>query len=70
MTYRDLPKNPDPRMMLHCFACGANFSATRGDYFLDYDSEPHCGECLAPEPLVLVRKSVQYVPIEVPYART
>jgi len=48
--------------ILHCRECGAQYSATRGDYFLLPPNTPlRCGQCEAPLTLATVHTVI--VPI-------
>ena len=59
ITVNELPDSPPSFVMLHCAACGNDYSATQGDYFLNDPSEPlMCGECNMP--LFLVTRRVVY----------
>jgi len=65
IRYADLPNAPGPGVLLYCRACGSQYSAIKGDYFLcDQDQEIHCGECTADEPLMLARSATRIIPVE------
>lgn len=58
ITVNELPDSPPSFVMLHCAACGNDYSANRGDYFLLDANEPMiCGECEAPL-FIVTRKTV------------
>jgi DNA-directed RNA polymerase subunit RPC12/RpoP len=45
ITSIQLPDSPPTFVVLHCAACGADYSATKGDYFLCDPTEPLVCEC-------------------------
>lgn len=59
ITVNELPDSPPAFVMLHCAACGNDYFANRGDYFLSDPKETiRCGECEMP--LFLVTRTVVY----------
>lgn len=48
ITVNELPDSPPSFVMLHCAACGSDYSANRGDYFLSDPTEPLMCECEMP----------------------
>lgn len=45
MRYGQLPDPTLPGCFLYCAPCGLKFSASRGDYFLDSETEARCETC-------------------------
>ena len=61
---KDLCTLHDRETFLYCDCCGLEYSSNRGDYFnLHPDTVMKCCDC--DEPMVLVRKIVSYIPVEV-----
>lgn len=58
MTYGELPLEPACNVVLRCEACDIDYSANRGDYFLELDFEAICPHCL--EELRLMRRQRVY----------
>ncbi len=63
ITVADLKEQtdtPEPRPVLHCFACGEDFSANKGDYFNRPETYPFfCCD----KPMELATKRVVYEPV-------
>ena len=57
MQVKDLPDNPISGVVLHCGSCGKDFSAWRGDYFLEPPTDVFmcCGT-----PMELAQRTVVY----------
>lgn len=57
ITVNQLPDSPPTFVMLHCAACGSDYSANRGDYFLMPPDEALTCECSMPL-FIVTRKTV------------
>lgn len=57
VTVSQLPDSPPTFVILHCAACGNDYSANRGDYFLYDPAEPLMCECQMPL-FIVTRKTV------------
>ena len=62
---RDLPEHPRPGVMLYCYRCGGEWSATRGDYFMAApDHVFRCEHCPRQPTLTLVERRTIHRAIE------